>query len=308
MSYTPNNLTIYTAAYAGAFAGFVASARVLVDTNASDYADPATIIGAFAQAVDVAWENGPDTAPDTLQVLCLQDACKAVFENRNSPLNLLTSNPITYLQVATALVAALVAAETYVTGQGITPNPWPSGGGGGVTSLATTYGLEASPSTGAVTLSPTSVLSTGIASQNLELLFPVGTALPAAPSAAAQLISISGVESAPPNPQGILVIATISLYYAAFSTGSLATFALILDFETGSPTTLATFNVFVPPNYHNEATQLTWTFAQVLAQEGFFNPNEPVYLQLTGLCDSDGAVFVTVDNTNLTYIPLGLTG
>jgi hypothetical protein len=132
--YTPINLTVYTAAYSGAVSGLVGSSRWLLDTASADYAGFASIAGAFAESFDLVWETSPDTnPPDTLQVFIIEKACKAVWESRDTLVNTTTLNPNTFTRVSEAIIALILASETYFTGQGITPAPWPSGSGDGAT-------------------------------------------------------------------------------------------------------------------------------------------------------------------------------
>lgn len=277
MAYTPNNLTIYTVSYAGAFAGFVASARVLVDVNASDYANPATIIGAFAQAIDVAWEAGPNIDPDTLQTLCLQSASKAVFESRNSPLDTTSANPVTYTTLATAIVAALVAAESYVTGQGITPDPWPVGGGGGITAVD---GHD--PGISVFT-------SLGIATVTADTLLNLGMSISAGPLSPQ---GITNTQTAIVEDTGSLNIAdgnileglaSTVIHYTGGDAGDTVTFQIFV----GDPTNpIITFSTFVPSG---GPVTVTWA--------GLFNPGDSGPLTI-GLSAAGTSSDLTVESND----------
>ena len=136
--YTPINLTVYTAAYSGAIAGLAGSSRWLQDSVEADYAGFVTIAGTFAKGFDEAWEISPDTnPPDTLQVFVIEKTCKAVWESRYTSVNVTTLNAATFTQLAESIISIVLASESYFTLQGITPDPWPSGGGGGGATGAT---------------------------------------------------------------------------------------------------------------------------------------------------------------------------
>jgi hypothetical protein len=91
---------------------------------------------------DLAWEADPDTnPPDTLQVFVIEKTCKAVWEDRDTLANARNTNSSTFTAVSEAIIALILASEEYFTGQGITPAPWPSGGGGGVTAVLPGVGI-----------------------------------------------------------------------------------------------------------------------------------------------------------------------
>jgi hypothetical protein len=132
LGYTPTNLTVYTAAYSGIISGLTGSSRVLLDTDEDDYAGFASIAGAFAASFDEAWTLNPDTnPPDTLQVFVIEKTCKAVWEDRFTEVNTETLSTSTFTEMCDAIIALVLASEAYFASQGITPDPWPSGGGGG---------------------------------------------------------------------------------------------------------------------------------------------------------------------------------
>jgi hypothetical protein len=151
--YTPINLTVYTAAYSGAVSGLVGSSRWLLDSTATDYTGFTHIAGAFAMSFDIAWEADPDTnPPDTLQVFVIEKTCKAVWEDRDTLANARNTNSSTFTAVSEAIIALILASETYFAGQGITPAPWPSGGGsGGATGATGPAGAAGAPGTAGAT-------------------------------------------------------------------------------------------------------------------------------------------------------------
>jgi len=160
VSYTPNDLTVYSAAYSGAIAGFAASGRWIEDPIQNDYSGIALIVGAFAQEFDTQWAISPDTIPpNTLQVFIIEKACKGVWENRDAEVTSTTLNASEYTEVVLAIIALIKSSDAYVTAQGITPNPWPtSGGAGTVTSVSAGTGISI---TGSPTVNPT-VNNTGV--------------------------------------------------------------------------------------------------------------------------------------------------
>ena len=126
MSYTPNDKTVFTAAYSGVLSGFAASGRLLTDPDTAVYSKYAVIAGAFAQSFDEAWEVNPDTVPpNTLQVFSIELFCKAVWESRDVELTTDTINPSTFTEQCSAIIAGILAGDTYFASQGITPNAWP---------------------------------------------------------------------------------------------------------------------------------------------------------------------------------------
>lgn len=122
MPYVPNNVNVFTAAYAGAIAGMGTSDRVPSDANAADYAGLALIAGAFAQAIDTSWGLRATTF---LDVEALQVLAEAAWQDRApqaTSFNILASS---WAGLAASLVAMVVAGEAYFTSQGISPPPVP---------------------------------------------------------------------------------------------------------------------------------------------------------------------------------------
>jgi hypothetical protein len=124
MAYVPQNLTVFTSAYAGCMSGLTASGRQPKDTVASDYAGYGFIAGAFAQAFDTAWGT---PVPDTLQVFMIFLECKSVWDQRNSKVTSASLLFTNYTQLCNAIIASIMASESYFTGQSIVPSTWPSG-------------------------------------------------------------------------------------------------------------------------------------------------------------------------------------
>jgi len=122
MAYVPNNTQIYTAAYAGAFAGMTVSNRVISNPDSASYAGLAAVAGAWAQEVDTVWGA---TATTQLDISTIQEESEAAWQNRSPQTTALFQTPSTYANEVTAIIATVTAAEAYFAGQGITPSPAP---------------------------------------------------------------------------------------------------------------------------------------------------------------------------------------
>jgi hypothetical protein len=126
MSYVPNNITVYTAAYSGCLAGLAASGRRLIDALANDYTAFNLICQIFSQSFDTQWQNIINTIPDTLEVFLIEKSCKAVWEERS---NLVSTGSLTqsnYDDLSKAIIALIKSAEDNFGVSGISPLPWPA--------------------------------------------------------------------------------------------------------------------------------------------------------------------------------------
>jgi hypothetical protein len=174
MSYTPNDKTVFTAAYSGIISGFAASGRWIEDTTVADYSGYAVIAGTFAIAFDEAWEINPDTVPpNTLQVFIIEKATKAIWENRFTEVTTETLTPATYTENCNAIIALVLSSSAYFAAQGITPNAWPTGGSSVVTITGgpgiSVTGIPSAPiinNTGVLTLTAGSNVTLGGTTQN----------------------------------------------------------------------------------------------------------------------------------------------
>lgn len=140
MAYTPQNLQIFTAAFAGSLAGMGLSDRNIVNTSASAYAGLASVAGAFAQAVDTAW----GVNANQLDLEAIQSNCAAFWQERSPNADSINTNPSTWANAALAIVATVQASEAYFTDQGIVPPAIPGGfpaGGGNYAANLTALGL-----------------------------------------------------------------------------------------------------------------------------------------------------------------------
>src|SRR6185436_8175933 len=126
--YTPNNLKMYCAAYAGALAGMEVFGRNPVNGDPAAYAGISAVAGAFAQAFDTVWASTPD---DMYTVLAVQTATAGYWEGRRPVINTTNVTASTFYTDARAVMAIVKAGTTYNTAQGITPPPFGGGSGGG---------------------------------------------------------------------------------------------------------------------------------------------------------------------------------
>lgn len=114
MSYTPLNVDVFKAAFAGAAAGIGTAGRAPTITLATDPAvvNLVALAGAWAQAFDTAWGANP---ADGLQLTLIRQLSNDRWEG-NYPSSL---DPASYASQVAPLIAIVTAAETYFAGQGI---------------------------------------------------------------------------------------------------------------------------------------------------------------------------------------------
>lgn len=144
MAYSPHDKTVFEAAYSGILAGFAASGRWLQDETSGDYGNFAMISGAFTQEFDTRWaiDLPGSIPPNTLQVFLIEKCCKSVWENRFTQVTTETLTPSEYATVVESIIALIKAGDSYFTAQGITPDPWPTTGGGVVDSITAGPGIS----------------------------------------------------------------------------------------------------------------------------------------------------------------------
>jgi hypothetical protein len=145
MPYTPQNKTVFTAAYAGALAGIAAAEKTPSDPVPTDPAvvGSATVAGAYAQAFDAAWGA---VVPNELQVLSIEECSAAVFigQTPTPPLPPFTL-PSNWTSLCEALIAIVTAGSNYFTAQGVTPDPWSVGASGGTGATGATGATGTGP-------------------------------------------------------------------------------------------------------------------------------------------------------------------
>jgi hypothetical protein len=114
MSYTPNNQTVYMAAFTGAIAGMGSSNRTNVSDLSTTYDNLAVVAGAYAEEFDTTWGT-QTTNPE--QIALIEKLSEAAWVNR-FPSNTV---PSPYNTIVKGLIAIIVASDTYLTSQGVTP-------------------------------------------------------------------------------------------------------------------------------------------------------------------------------------------
>ena len=116
MSYTPINLSMYLAAFSGALAGMGASDRVPTDSNPAHYTGLVSTAGAFAEAFDIAWDN---VHANTYNFAAAKALSEDAWQERTPLVTSQFTSPDAYTTLARALVAMIMAGDTYLTDQGI---------------------------------------------------------------------------------------------------------------------------------------------------------------------------------------------
>jgi hypothetical protein len=142
-AYTPLNINVFSAAFAGAMAG-IPSSGAIVDIVAADYANYALIASTFAQAVDISWGA---TAATQTELNSIQLLSALFWDIRNpSPSTLTAYSTVgTYTGTANAIKAATQAGTTQLTANQITA---PAGSPGGNRA----YGSGAATTAGQATI------------------------------------------------------------------------------------------------------------------------------------------------------------
>lgn len=126
MSYTPNNVSVYLAAFSGCLASIGSPGTTNPSVDAPALAD------AFAQAVDTQWGSA---APTAFEITSIQQLSLAAWSGR-SPLVLPAGlTPSSYSAIANAIVTLAVNGNSQIVGEGINPNSpaSPSSPSGGLT-------------------------------------------------------------------------------------------------------------------------------------------------------------------------------
>jgi hypothetical protein len=120
MTYTPNSLKVYIAAYAGAFSAMTAAGKIPTDSRLPSPVNDAiaTVAGAFAQQVDTTLGS----ATDTLFVALLEELSYGVWEGRLPPPNAKNLTPASYAPMVNAMLSILEGGALYFAAQGIPTN------------------------------------------------------------------------------------------------------------------------------------------------------------------------------------------
>jgi hypothetical protein len=121
-TYSPNNIYVFQAAYAGALAGMAASNRVPTDDLPTDPVNTgsAQIAGAFAQSFDQLWGSA---TPTQLDVEEIESVCSQAWWGRTPQNTAANLAPSTYNTLADALIAIVDAGDNYFASIGVIPEP-----------------------------------------------------------------------------------------------------------------------------------------------------------------------------------------
>jgi hypothetical protein len=124
MTYSPLNINVYTAAYAGAVAGCgIPTGAFITDPTSDDYGSNISVAVAFAQAVDTAWGAN---AANTYDIEAITDASDNLFaRGPGCPIGGVIVTQGNWTIVATALVALIRKGDSVASAGGIV---FPSGG------------------------------------------------------------------------------------------------------------------------------------------------------------------------------------
>ena len=118
MTYSPLNINVYTAAFAGAVAGTgIPSGAFITDPVSDDYGLPISVATVFAQAVDTAW--GANSA-NTYDIEAITDAADNLFaRGAGWPIEGAVITQDNWTIVAVALVAMIRKGDSTATAGGI---------------------------------------------------------------------------------------------------------------------------------------------------------------------------------------------
>jgi hypothetical protein len=119
MSYTPNNVCVYTKAFAGALAGLGASGKYITDPVAVDDAYYARMADAFAQQFDTAWGAA---VPTTFEEDAIVESSEAVWEGRSPFENTVAFTPGAYAGLVNGIIALVQQGNAQVVAEGVNPN------------------------------------------------------------------------------------------------------------------------------------------------------------------------------------------
>ncbi len=123
MSYVPQNVSVFVAAFSGALSGMGISGKVPTDPLPASYDSLSVVASAYAQAFDLTW--GPIVVPTTFDLEMIQSTAEAAWQERAPQVasGTVSITVGTYVPIARALIAAIRSGENYLAGQGIVPAP-----------------------------------------------------------------------------------------------------------------------------------------------------------------------------------------
>lgn len=119
MPYAPINSAVYVAAFTGALGGIAIGSGWITDPTPSDYSNVCIIAGAYAQAVDIAWNNA--TPIDQVEYDKIQCVSEHLFTHRGvqPAADTQFQQATNWIAVALGVVALVQEADTFLNGQGI---------------------------------------------------------------------------------------------------------------------------------------------------------------------------------------------
>lgn len=120
MAYVPNQVSVYFAAYEGAYAGMAASGKVPLATDPTFDAPYAMLAGAYAQSFDTAWGLVVPTSADLANI---QGLSAEVWESRTPKPDAIGNAATTYNAIVAGVIALVLEAAIYNTSRGIIPPP-----------------------------------------------------------------------------------------------------------------------------------------------------------------------------------------
>jgi hypothetical protein len=140
MSYTPQNIYVFLAAFDGVQSGILGSSS-LTSANPDDYATVDGVCGAFAEAIDTAWAS--ESNPSLYQKDAIEELCKTYWIGNTIPKAPDNTLVATFTEAAEIILAIVQSGVNWLTGQGITSPAYPPASTG-VTSVGATAPIHSS--------------------------------------------------------------------------------------------------------------------------------------------------------------------
>lgn len=175
MAYTPQNVNVFSAAFAGALAGMTTSG-LPTDPVSADYINITNVALQFAESFDTAWGA---TFANQYHINCILGIAQSVWDSRTPPTTTpFTTTPGTFTSLCNALIGIVNEGQTILVGQGVNPSHlganWASVMGVSGATLGTIHSQTSASSTGvlAMVLNPQ---SSGVFDVGVRLTYSDGT-------------------------------------------------------------------------------------------------------------------------------------
>ncbi len=124
MPFTPANVQVYTAAYAGALSGITSTVGKASNVpTVGSYVGAAEYAGAFAEVFDMLWNLTPTSLLDLDNIQGMSEEAWS----RMAPLATMKIDGYPLTAIAQAMIKVLLAAKAYYAAEGITPPVIPGG-------------------------------------------------------------------------------------------------------------------------------------------------------------------------------------